>query len=474
MTVNGNGAERRLNSWKEIAGYFGKDERTVKRWETQRGLPVHRVPGGTRTSVYAYAAELDRWLRGEARAEEPAAPLGARATAAAARGEAPLASLTLRQRGAIAAMLALLVVALAGGGLAYQRGLATGGGAEPTPLAGRESPGAHQPPEEAVELYLAGLFNWEKRTPESLNRALQAFNEAIARDPNYAEAYVGLANCYNLLREYTLMPAAEAYPRAREAAERAVALNDALADAHTALAFVEFYWTRDIERAQREFERALELDPNSVRAHHWFATALLHMGEFEYALREITKAQTLEPQSRAILADKGLILFYAGRGEEAVALLTQLAASEPDYLSPPAYLAAIHFAKGEYADFLTQATKAATLLQDDNRLAIVEAAGRGFAAGGESAMLQAMLEKQQELYAAGRGSAWSLAQTYAVTGETSAALSYLRLSVDRKEEYVMAIRIEPAFAALHADETFRGLVREVGMPLLEGEDRRSG
>jgi hypothetical protein len=128
-----------------------------------------------------------------------------------------------------------------------------------------EGVAGHKPSQDVVDLHLNGLFYWNKRTPDDLNRAVHYFNQAISEDPNYAEAYVGLANSYNLLREYTLMPAEEAYPRARAAAERAIALDDMLSEAHTALAFVEFYWYRNFDKAKREFERARALDPDSVR-----------------------------------------------------------------------------------------------------------------------------------------------------------------------------------------------------------------
>ena len=130
------------------------------------------------------------------------------------------------------------------------------------------------------------------------------------RDPHYAEAYAGLANCYNLLREYSLMPPNEAYPRAEAAANRAIALDDSLSDAHSALGFVDLYWSWDVAGAQREFVRALTLYPNSVNAHYWYGTYLLHLGRFSESLEEIEKAQKLDPHSTSILAGKGLVPFH--------------------------------------------------------------------------------------------------------------------------------------------------------------------
>lgn len=473
--MSSDSSDRRLSSWKEIGAFFGKDERTVKRWEAQRGLPVHRIPGGARTTVYAYAGELDRWLKsvgsrpGAARTKAAAEPPAAETDTIPDRTAAAVRTAVKRALGAprilvlAAAPLALLLIVL----LAMRLGSFQSADAQ---TAGQVRTQARFPAEvrarapEIVDLYLTGIYHWEKRTPESLNRAVHYFNQAIARDPNYAEAYVGLANCYNLLREYTLMPAEEAYPRARAAAERAIALDDTLADAHTSLAFVEFYWTRDVERARSEFERARELDPASVRVHHWYATALLHMGEFQHSLAEITKAQMLEPASRSILADKGLILFYAGQPDEALRLLKQLAEAEPDYLSPHAYLAAIYFARREYRDYFRKARQAAQLLEDANRLSIIKAAERGFAASGEAGLLQAMLDEQEKRYSDGLETAYALAQTYSLMRETGKALDYLRTAIERREQYILGIRIDPAFAELHSNEAFKRLVVEVGMP----------
>ena len=169
------------------------------------------------------------------------------------------------------------------------------------------------PSPEVADLYLQGMYYWSRRTPDDLNRAVHLFNQAIAEDPNYAEAFVGLANCYNLLREYTLMPADEAYPKAKAAAERAIALDETLAEAHASLAFGEFFWFWDAAKARRSFERALQLNPKSVTTHHWLGTTLIYMGEFELALERLSEAQRLDPKSRSILADKGLVLYYAGR-----------------------------------------------------------------------------------------------------------------------------------------------------------------
>src|SRR5579864_7580073 len=205
--------------------------------------------------------------------------------------------------------------------------------------AGRVSDAArHSANSEAEQFYLKGRFYWEKRTPDALNKAVDFFTQAIVHDPNYAPAYVGLADCYNLLREYTKMPASEAYPRALAAAKRAVELNDQSSEAHAALAFALFYGNWDAAGAELEFRRAIDLNPKSVAAHHWYATFLGSLVRNSEAIAEIERAQALDPASKSILADKGELLWASGRRDEGVALLKQLETSEPDFVSPHRYL----------------------------------------------------------------------------------------------------------------------------------------
>src|SRR3984957_17066568 len=431
-------SNRRLDTWKEIGAFFGRDERTGKRWESTRGLPVHRVPGGGRANVYANTDELVEWLKGKnvtvetdatsnvvASAEAGGgAEGGAKANDVVGAGSVLLAgNVRQAEAGGVerrvgqrrtaergdgasavsreARYIAIAIVILATFAIVgvARRVSSARGGTKKTTATRVVDP-------EAEQFYLKGMYYFNKRTPETLNQAVDYFTQAVVRDPQYAEAYVGLADCYNLLREYTVMPASEAYPRAMAAAKRAIALDDSLSGAHSSLAFVDFYWSWDVAGAQREFQRAIELDGKSVLAHHWYATFLLALGKLPESLQEIEKAQQLDPQSNAILADKGLILFHNGQKEQAVTLLKQIETAEPDFLSPHNYLAAIYFVQGDYRQYLEESRIAATLLHDERRLAIVGASEKGFASGGSRGMLNAMLKEQQTLHDNGKEAAY--------------------------------------------------------------------
>jgi len=488
-------ANRRLDTWKEIGAFFGRDERTVKRWETTRGLPVHRIPGAGRANVYAYSDELAEWLHGAKIAAEhdPGsnsdllngisadarvvrnAEMGAQAvTDTQANAGFIDRRVGERRSGArfslfrsnwragryVAILAALLVAALLA--VTVVRRASSARGLRTTPVAVRH----HTPDPEAEQLYLTGIYYWQKRTPETLNQAVDYFTQAVVRDSQYAEAYVGLADCYNLLREYSLMPPSEAYPRAQAAAKRAVALDDLLSGAHSALGFVHFYWSWDVAGGQREFVRALTLDPNSAVAHYWYGTFLLHLGRFSEALEEIEKAQKLDPNSKSILADKGLVLFHAGQAKQAAELLKQLAVAEPDFLSPHNYLATIHLAQGEYAQYLAEYRKAATLLHDQARLAIVTAGENGLARGGAQGMWSDMLKEQQRLHADGKESAYNLARTCALLRRKQEALDDLQAAYQQHEPELVSMRVDVALSSLHDETRFREILAQVGLPPL--------
>ena len=319
---------------------------------------------------------------------------------------------------------------------------------------------------EAEEFYLKGRYYWEKRTPDSLNKAVDSFMQAIVHDPGYAPAYVGLADCYNLLREYTVMPASEAYPRALAAAKKAVELDDQSSEAHASLAFVSFFGTGDAVTADREFQRALELNPNNSVANHWYATSLQCLRRYPESLAEIERAQALAPASKSVLADKGNILFNAGRQQDAIALLKQMEENEPDFISPHRYLKEIHLLTADYPRYLVEARREAVLMHDSSALAVVDATEKGFATGGGKGLLEALRQQQTKLYERGLLSPYFLAQTCSLQGNKQEALRYLKTAFDQRADGLVQIENDHAFDSLHNEPAFRQFVTEVGLPPL--------
>jgi len=452
---------QRLGSWKEIAAFFGCDERTLRRWEKERGLPIHRAPGGSGGKVFAFTDELSAWLA----APKPDSPKSERPSPEVPEPPAVQANQAKLQpprtlRLLIAALLCLTVVAFA---IFYRSPSAGPHSIAPSEAAPVTAAAASRNPE-AEKLYLEGRYYWNRRTPESLNKAVDYFTQAIVRDPGYALAYVGLADCYNLLREYANMPPSEAYPRALAAARKAVELDDRSSEAHASLAFALFYGQWDIPGADQEFRRAINLNPNNAAAHHWYATYLMTLRRFPESLAEIERAQILDPHSTTILADQGLILVLSGRRNEGVALWKRIEAAEPSFRSPHAYLKEYDLEHGDYAGFFAESKKDAALVHDKTSFAITAAAEKGFASGGANGLFQEMLQAEQQLYAQGAIAPYTLACTYGAVGDRDGAIRYLNTAFTQHDESMLAIENVWTFRTLHHDPAFLDLLDRMHLP----------
>ncbi len=472
------GAKKRLDSWKEIATFFGRDERTVKRWEKERGLPVYRVPGSARGGVFAYAEELAEWLKapkpdwetGETTAlEASSADEGTDRSANVLTIKPPAANPTPALRlvpppSRLAALRPFLwlapLVLIAVSFLVFSFGHRE--------LRFRNALAApHSPSTEAQDLYLKGRYYFEKRTPADLNKAVDFFTQAIVHDPGYPAPYVGLADSYNLLREYSAMPPQEAFPRALAAASKAVELDPTSAEAHNSLAFASFWGFFNVATADREFRRAIELNSSLPRAHHWYATFLIEIERNQEALAEIERARQLDPSSTPILADKGFILAAAGKKEEARMLLTQLATSQPDFVSTYRYLAEIYFTEGNYGAYFTEMATIARLRHDAQAAENVDAEQKAYASGGLRGLYQKRLAASRDLFDHGTGSAFEVAAAYAGLGQKNDAMKYLEIAYQQHDLALATLALNYSFRAMHQDQEFKEMVAKVGLPAVQ-------
>jgi tetratricopeptide (TPR) repeat protein len=465
-TVGSTAENRRVDSWKEIAAFFGRDERTVKRWEKERGLPVHRLPG-ERGGVFAWSHELSQWLN-SARASRPAngdvsVPPPPVASPVLEPPDPPAAVAPPPAQSPRAPRIWLWVsipVVILGAALFLDFRLRRFHDrrfiAESRPAAAH-----HTPDPEAQQDYLKGRYYWSRRTEGSLRQALDAFTQAVVHDSEYAQAYAGLAECYDVMPEFSSMPGSEAFPRAIAAARKALALDDSLAEAHRALGFALFYWEWKVPAALSEYQRALQLDPRDEEAHHWYATSLLTLGRYKEAKVEIDKAQQLNPASRSILSDQALILFWNGDPPAAIARLKEIEQAEPEFFSAPRYLAGIAFSQKDYHTFIDQTQRLAGISNDKQLTAIADAAQRGLSKGGERGMLEAMLVVQQHDFDSGQSSGIELARTCALLGRKQEAVTYLKAAVAAHDYMVLNIAAEPTFALLNGDPAFEELLRQI-------------
>ena len=453
--------ERRLDSWKEIASFFARDERTVRRWEKEQALPVHRIPGGAKGRVFAYENELREWLDtsqvlSTANCPQEASPVCPPKTVRK--------GLPLHAMGKWAAGLFICTLAITGW-ISSRNNRIDASHMSVTSRTTNPVRGTVNPSAEAEDLYLEGRYYWNKRTPDDLNRAVDYFTRAIVRDPSYAKAYAGLADSYNLLREYSAMPDSEAYPRALAAATKAVELDDNLAEAHISLAFVTFFWNWDTGRAEREFKHALVLNPNDARAHHWYASFLLTNRRIPEALMQIETARRLDPTSVSILADKGLMLSLAGQTDEAVTLLRQIQDTEPSFVSTHRYLSEIYFDRQDFDGFLSEWEKTALLTHDQREIILVRAAKEGFAKAGSVGMLEHTLRIQKHFCEQGLVPAYAVAVTCARLGEKRETLQYLERAYKNHENYLLYLGSDTAFKKLRDEPEYLTLVDRVGRTL---------
>ncbi len=254
----------------------------------------------------------------------------------------------------------------------------------------------HVPALGAEELYLRGRYFWNLRTADSLSKAIDAYMQAIVKDPSYAQAYAGLAESYDLLPQFSRAELGEAFGRAKNAADKAIELDPNLAAAHRAKAFALFFWDWDIPGSDSEFQRALTLDPNSAETHQWYASTLLNRLESAESMRQIDEALRLNPTSAAIATDAALIHEEFGEFNAGKRRLLELEQTQPTLLTPSYFLKAIDFAQGDYPAYLAELRRIASITRNPDDIAMADGAGRGWARTGKAGMLEGMDQDSED------------------------------------------------------------------------------
>jgi Tfp pilus assembly protein PilF len=469
---------RRIDSWKEIAAFFGRDERTVKRWERDRALPIHRLPG-ERGGVFAYTDELTRWLNSTpaAAAREQDARTGAisiaRArgddiensttdgpTEAKAHADTAKAGALLPQQSGGKRLRTILPVALAAAVLLacilFILHLRSARSMRQAAAIRR-----HIPDAEATDFYLKGRYYWNRRTTGSLAQAVDAFTQAVVHDSEYADAYAGLAECYDLMPLYSSTPNGEAFPRAIAAARKAIALDDSLPEGHAALAFALFYWQWDAKGAFAEFRRAIELDSRNADAHHWYATSLMTVGRYQEALTQMNLAQEDDPTSGSVLADQAVVRYAAGDRAGAIAELHEVERDEPDFWAAPRYLAVMWLNEGDFPAYLAEMKRYAQLSKNPEAAASNAAAERGWAQGGRRGLLHALRKVQEDLFRNGQMSGYDLARTCAMLGDDQEAVADLKAAYRARDFRLLDLVSQAWTSPLQGDPEFEHLLRQI-------------
>ncbi|HVE72171.1 MAG TPA: protein kinase [Thermoanaerobaculia bacterium] len=306
---------------------------------------------------------------------------------------------------------------------------------------------------DAYRLYLHGRYELNKRTGGAFQRAIGYFRDAIARDPGYALAYAGLADCYILQSIYNEAPPSTVLPLAREAAARALQLDESLAEAHTSLAYFEMNFGSDLKKAAEEFERAIELNPSYATAHQWYSRCLVEMQRYDEAIREIRRAEQLDPLSLIIIAELGGVYADAGRLDEAVAECTRALALEPNFAFGHYVLAGAYLKQKRFDDAAREAMIAWELGRDPRSLVRV---GLSEAAAGRMDAARATLARLEQLSGERFVSSYSLATLLAATGRTEDAIARLQRAASEMPpgQYRRLLQNDPLLATLRAHPRF--------------------
>jgi serine/threonine-protein kinase len=306
--------------------------------------------------------------------------------------------------------------------------------------------GAHAVNPEAYQLYLKGRYEWNKRTAESLKNSIAYFEQAIERDPGYAQAYAGLADVYNVMDTYLRLSPQETFPKARMAAMKALELDDTLAEGHTALGMVRSHYDWDWVGAEKEFQRALELNPNYANAHYFHGfSCLIPLGRLDQALREMKRAQQLDPLSLIINANLAWALIYARQYDAAIEQLRKTLALDPHFGVTHARMGQALELKGrnaEAVDELLQGSRTGFVAMTEQQSVDLR---RAYASAGWRGFLQKraefLLENRKRNYVP----ASILAGLYARLGDKEKALEWLQRAVAERDEWVTYMNVSPEY-----------------------------
>jgi serine/threonine protein kinase/tetratricopeptide (TPR) repeat protein len=311
---------------------------------------------------------------------------------------------------------------------------------------------------EAYQLYLQGLFYWNKWTQADFKKAADFFTQAVQKDPHYALSYAGLADTYSLLGDAGYLPPSEAWPKAKAAAMQALEIDDTLPEAHTSLGLVKEHFDWDWTGAEREFKRAIELNPNSATAHHWYGDYLANMGRSEEGLRETKKAQELDPLSLIINTTLGKQLYLAGKNDQAVEQLRKVLDIDAKFAPARPLLVEVYAEMGKQKEAVAEREKILSLSGSPELAASIE---EDFSKAGYKGVLQSWMDGLTEISKYGYISPYSIAQAYMRMGEKEKTFSWLEKAYEEHDSGLVSLAVEPIFDPVRSEPRFKDLLRRM-------------
>jgi DNA-binding winged helix-turn-helix (wHTH) protein/TolB-like protein/tetratricopeptide (TPR) repeat protein len=311
----------------------------------------------------------------------------------------------------------------------------------------------------AYELYLEGRYFWNRRTPEGLRRSIDYLKQATTEDPNYALAYSGLADAYVLLDLFGVEPWRQAYPNAKAAALNALRLDDSLAEAHSSLGMLSLFYEWDWTRAEHEFKRAIDLNPNYALAHDWYASDLLDTGRCGEALEQARRAQELDPLSFVINGKLGRAYYSCGQYHQAITTLQRVVDLDPNYARARARLGVAYLASQSFAEAIRQLRVAQRLSATDPNIEALFGYAEARSGDPEAARqtLTRLVERSHHEYVP----AFNMALICVGLGDIRNALDWLEKAYQERDTQMMYVKTDPLLEPLHSNPRFGALLRRM-------------
>jgi tetratricopeptide (TPR) repeat protein len=311
---------------------------------------------------------------------------------------------------------------------------------------------------EAYDLYLRGRYFWNARTVEAVAKSRRYFEEAIRTDPTYALAYAGLADAY--VQGEVGLPAAEAVPKARAAARRAIEIDDRLAEPHVSVAQIRFTYDWDWPGAEQEFQRTIQLNPNYSNAHHAYSHFLTAMGRHAESLREAQKALDLDPLETIINTHMAWCLFYARQYDRALAKSRENVDKDPNFLTSKVILGYTYQEKAMYAEAIAAFQDGVRLSKDDIEVGYL---GNAFAVAGRKQDAFRVLGDLRRLSKERHVSPYSIALVYVGLGDKGRAFEWLERAYAERSPELVYLKVEPQLDPLRSDPRFATLMTKMGL-----------
>lgn len=315
---------------------------------------------------------------------------------------------------------------------------------------------------EAYEAYLKGRYHWNRRSGEELPRAVRCFQQAIAKDPAYAAAYAGLADSLASLSTWGFLPAKEGCAKAKDFALRALEIDPGLAEPHASLAWIASWYDYDFAAGEREFERAIELNPRYPTAHYWFGFCLGLMGRYEECYTEFERAIRLDPLSSTIHWGRGILLWCFRRFDQAIEAFEKTIELEPAFAGAHGGLAWTYLSKSMYEPAIAASRKAIELSQ--GAPTFVYALAQAHAGAGHRDEAQKVLLQLRELSKHRYVSPYGLGRIYAALGEIDEAIRSLEIAFDERTGWMTFLKTDPHLDVLRPNPRFQALLRRMNFP----------